>query len=170
MSSGGTRVRWERPDDLHAIRFVNEAAFGRSEEADLIDRLRVDGMVLASLVAEGEGRVVGHILFSRMWVETAGRSISCVALAPLAVLPDHQRRGIGGELVRFGLESLRVCGEHMVFVVGHPGYYPRFGFSSDRASVFSSPFPPDAFMALELSPGVLDGVRGTVRYPDAFGL
>ena len=94
-----------------------EAAFGRPDEADLVDQLRAEGVVLASLVAEFEKRIVGHILFSRMWIETTGASVAAVALAPVAVLPEHQRRGIGGQLIRHGLNLLRRQGEKMVIVL-----------------------------------------------------
>ena len=131
--------------------------------------------MLLSLVAEleqqeTERQVVGHILFSRMSIETGTGPIPAAALAPVAVLPDHQRRGIGEQLIRCSLDLLRDQGERIVIVLGHPDYYSRFGFSSDNARFLESPFPPEAFMALELSPGALDGTRGKVRYPAAFGL
>jgi putative acetyltransferase len=132
--------------------------------------LRADEAVLASFVAEREGRIVGHILFSRMSIETTGGPIAAVALAPVAVVPEGQRQGVGGQLIAHGLDWLRDRGERIVIVVGHPGYYPRFGFSSDRARALTSPFPADVFMALELVPGALDGISGSVRYPAAFGL
>jgi putative acetyltransferase len=163
-------VRGESPEDRAAIRLVNEAAFDRRYEADLVDVLRNQGVVLASFVAEAGKRVVGHILFSRMWVETSGKAVPAVALAPMAVLPEEQDRGIGGKLIRHGLDWLRGAGEEIVIVIGHPAYYPRFGFSADKARSLASPFPPEAFMALELRPGALDGVQGKVMYPDAFGL
>jgi putative acetyltransferase len=164
-------LRRESPTDGESVRSVNEAAFGRSDEADLVDRLRTEGAILASFVAEREAEVVGHILFSRILIETTtSRSLAAVALAPLAVRPDSQRQGVGGQLIRHGLEWLRGRDEHIVLVVGHPAYYPRFGFSSDRARAIASPFPAEAFMALDLAPGALDGIRGSVRYPDAFGL
>jgi putative acetyltransferase len=162
-------IRRENPDERGAVRSLDEAAFGRPDEADLVDRLRTENAVLASFVAEWEKRIVGHVLFSRMSIETAAGPISAVALAPMAVLPEHQRRGVGGRLIRHGLDWLRGQGEHVVIVLGHPDYYPRFGFSSDRARSLASPFPAEAFMALELLPGALDGIRGRVRYPDAFG-
>ena len=157
-------------EERSAIHSINKAAFGCQEEADLVDRLRTEGVVLVSLVAEMPERIVGHILFSRMSIETTAGSVSAAALAPMAVLPAHQRRGIGGRLIRHGLNLLRERGEQIVIVVGHPDYYPRFGFSSEKARSLESPFPPDAFMATELSPGALDGVRGRVRYPVAFGI
>jgi putative acetyltransferase len=153
-----------------AVRAVNEAAFGRPDEADLVDRLRTEVAVLLSLVAEVERGIVGHVLFSRMSIETSGGPVAAVALAPVAVLPGHQRRGIGGRLIRRGLDLLRSRNERIVIALGHPDYYPRFGFSREKAGPLESPFHPEAFMAMELSPGALDGVRGRVRYPAAFGL
>ena len=166
-------VRCEHPDDTRehsVIRSIHEAAFGRPDEADLVESLRSEGAVLLSLVAGVEQRVVGHILFSRMSIETSNGPVPAAALAPVAVFPDHQRRGIGGQLIRSGLDLLRERGEQIVIVLGHPGYYPRFGFSSEKAHSLESPFPPEAFMATELSSGALDGIRGKVRYPAAFGL
>jgi putative acetyltransferase len=158
------------PRERAAVRAVNEAAFGRPDEADLVDRLRAEGVVLLSLVAELERRVAGHILFSRMWIDTSDGPVEAAALAPMAVLPGYQRQGIGGQLIRHGLDLLRGRGERIVIVLGHPDYYPRFGFSSEKARSLESPFSPKAFMAMELRAGAPDGVRGKVRYPAAFGL
>jgi putative acetyltransferase len=163
-------IRDEQPRDRERVRKVNEAAFGRSDEADLIDRLRVEGAALLSLVAKVDGQIVGHIQFSRMTVETARGPIAAVSLAPMAVLPDHQGRKVGSQLVRRGLAQLCDRGERIVIVLGHKQYYPRFGFSSEKAGDLASPFPPGALMALELSDGALAGVYGAVRYPSAFGL
>jgi putative acetyltransferase len=162
-------VRREGADDISAVRSVNEAAFGRKEEANLVDRLRSEGAILASLVAEQNGRIIGHILFSRTLIETADESLLSVALAPMAVSPSHQRRGIGSQLVLSGVQWLRTRGERSVLVLGHPNFYQQFGFSTERARTLTTPFPPEAFMALELVPGAFDG-RGRVRYPTAFGL
>jgi putative acetyltransferase len=167
------RIRTENPaslDEHAAIRAVNVAAFKGSDEADLVDRLRASGHALISLVAAFEGSIVGHIMFSRMWISTSPGLISAVALAPVAVLPEHQRRGIGSLLIRHGLELLRGRGEAVVIVAGHPEYYPRFGFSPDKTKALESPFPPEAFMAMELSAGALDGIRGSVAYPPVFGI
>ncbi len=163
-------IRQEQLRDCDQIRTVNEAAFGRSDEADLIDALRAEGVVLLSLVAELDDQIVGHILFSRMTIETAQAAIPAVSLAPMAVLPDHQGHQIGSRLVQDGIVQLRELGERIVLVLGHEHYYPRFGFSAEAASHLSSPFPPEAFMALELQEGALAGIKGAVRYPAAFGL
>ena len=170
MTGEDVVIRREQSGDEGAIRVVNEAAFGRSAEADLIDRLRLEGVVLASFVAEQERRLVGHILFSRTVIDVADEATPSVALAPMAVLPPNQCCGVGSRLVHCGLDWLRTRGERSVLVLGHPRYYPRFGFSTDLARRLTTPFEPDAFMALELIPGGLDGVRGAVRYPAAFGL
>ncbi len=162
--------RDEQPRDRQQVRKVNEAAFGRSDEADLIDRLQLEGAVLLSVVAELDGQIIGHILFSRMTVETGQGPVAAVSLAPMAVLPGHQGRQVGSQLVRHGLAQLRGRGERIVIVLGHKQYYPRFGFSSEKARHLASPFPPEAFMALELSDGALAGIHGAVRYPSAFGL
>jgi putative acetyltransferase len=163
-------VRAEREVDHAAIRVVNEAAFGGVEEADLVEGLRRDGAVLLSLVAEIGDRIVGHVLFGRMAIETAAGVVPAVALAPMAVVPECQRQGVGGQLIRAGLDRLRADGERIVIVVGHPAYYPRFGFSSEMAGSLDAPFRREAFMALELDPGALDGLRGRVRYPTVFGV
>jgi putative acetyltransferase len=163
-------VRTEMADDHAMVRDVNLRAFGGPAEADLVDHLRRNGVVLLSAVAALNRHVVGHILFSRMTIDTPAGVVAAAALAPLAVAPEHQRQGIGGRLIVYGLDTLRSFGERIVIVLGHPDYYPRFGFSPALAANLSSPFPPEAYMALELVPGALDGIRGQVRYPPAFGV
>jgi len=163
-------VRSEETADQSAVYSLNESAFGRPDEARLVDDLRHEGAVLLSLVAERETEIVGHILFTRMWIDYTDGSIAAVALAPMAVLPGFQRSGIGGKLITNGLAMLRERGEQVVIVLGHPDYYPRFGFSVEKARSLQSPFPPEAFMAVELSAGALAGISGRVRYPSAFGL
>jgi len=163
-------IRNEKLDDYATIRLVNEAAFGQPDEADLVDRLRAQGVVLASFVAEAEGLIAGHILFSRISIETIDNSVEAVALAPLAVMPKFQRQGMGTMLTTHGLAWLRAQSEQIILVLGHPDYYRRFGFSTDKARLIESPFNPKSFMALELKPHALDSIRGRVHYPDAFGL
>ena len=122
-----------------------------------------------SLVAEVDGRVVGHILFSDLPIVTPGATVEALALAPMAVVPAHQRRGIGSMLVREGLRACREAGHRIVVVLGHPEFYPRFGFSAKTAERLKSPYSGPAFMAMELVPGALEGVEGEVRYPPPFG-
>ncbi len=169
-TGGHVTIREEQPEDQVAIREVNRLAFSGEDEALLVDRLREEKLVICSLVAVEASEVVGHILFSRLPVETQHAVLEVAALAPMAVRPDHQRRGVGLVLVRTGLEVCRQRGVPAVVVLGHPEYYPRFGFSSQLAEALLGPFDGPAWMALELRPGGLAGVTGTVHYPDAFGL
>ena len=161
-------IRAERDSaaDRAAIYHVHDKAFGRPDEAELVDALRVECVVLLSLVAEMDGAIAGHILFTRVTIN----AVHAVALAPVAVLPDHQGQGIGSSLIRQGLDCLRERGEHIVLVLGEPGYYTRFGFSTAKARHLRTPFPREAYMALELRPGALDGVAGPVLYAPAFGI
>ncbi len=166
------RIRPERPDDFAAIRTVNRLAFGQADEAALVDALRGGGFGVAALVAEDAGRIVGHIFFSRLPIEAGGRVVAGAALAPMAVTPERQRQGIGSALVRAGLAACRGAGIAAVVVLGHPDYYPRFGFSAQAARGLRPPFPDagDAFMALELVPGSLDVRDAIVRYAPPFGI
>jgi putative acetyltransferase len=161
-------IRLERAEDHAAIREVNRLAFGRGEEELLVDALRAGGYTRLSLVAEDEGRIVGHILFSELPIVTQRGKIDALALAPMAVIPHRQRQGIGSMLVREGLRACADLGHRIVIVLGHPGYYPRFGFSAKLAERLASPYSGDAFMALELLPGALDDVVGEVKYPPPF--
>jgi len=114
--------------------------------------------------------IAGHILFSRISIETIDKPVAAVALGPLAVIPKFQRQGIGTMLTDHGLAWLHAQSEQIVLVLGHPDYYQRFGFLTDKARFIENPFNPKSFMALELKPNALEGIRGKVRYPDAFGL
>jgi putative acetyltransferase len=163
-------VRPEHAEDGGAIRAVHLAAFGQPDEADLVEALRESGDAVLSVVAEDRGRLVGHVLFSRLSIHTSGdRIVPALALAPMAVAPERQRQGIGSALLTEAIRECRVRGERVVIVVGHLGFYPRFGFSRERAVHLDSEFQCEAFMALELEPGVLSGLSGRVEYARAFG-
>jgi len=163
-------IRRERRDDRAAVREVNELAFERSAEADLVDAVRSAGAVTLSLVAALDGAVVGHILFSPVTVASPSGEFSAIGLGPMAVLPQHQRSGIGSALVRAGLGEIGRAGHEVVVVLGHPAYYPRFGFV--RASTLGVRWeydaPDEAFMVVELRPGALAGRGGVVRFRPEF--
>ncbi len=163
-------IRVERLEDAEQVRRVNELAFGQPAEADLVERLRQACGDSLSLVAE-EDVVVGHILFTPVVIESAGRRITGMGLAPMAVLPDRQRRGLGSALVRRGLQILREGGCPFVVVVGHPEYYPRFGFERASAHHLTSQWdgvPDAAFMVSILNESIMAGVSGVARYRDEF--
>jgi putative acetyltransferase len=169
------RIRVERPRDAAAVYEVNRMAFGRDDEARLVEKIRsTSGFIPElSLIALIGNQVVGHIVLSQIHVDSGKRSARTwpvLSLAPMAVRPGHQNQGIGSALVRQGLKRARRLGHKVVVVVGHPGYYPRFGFTPARPLGLEAPFPvPDeAFLALELVPGSLQGVRGKVVYPSVF--
>ncbi len=158
-------IRHARLTDHSAIREVVAAAFQKTDEADLIDRLRASGDVVFELVEEDAGEVVGHILYSRLWADSAHLY---AALAPLAVRPDRQKDGVGKRLMKASLETAREFGAHAVIVLGHPAYYPKFGFTAEAAKTVSSPYSGSpAFMAIALEDGALDAPV-TVAYPEAF--
>ena len=165
-------IRPEAAHDAVDIRQIHTLAFGRDNEARLVDALRAEpGFDPAlSLVATADGHAVGHILFSPIRIRAPHRNVPALALAPLGVRPEYQKQGVGTTLVRAGVEECRRLGHTVVVVVGHAHYYPRFGFASARAAGLEAPFPVSdaAFMALELVPGALDGVRGVVEYPAPF--
>jgi len=163
------RVRAERGDDHEAVRALHQAAFETPAESALVDALRARAQPLVSLIAEDEGAVLGHILFSP--VTLPGRpELRIMGLAPMAVVPARQRGGIGSALVRAGLEACRALGCDAVVVLGHPSYYPRFGFAPATTFGIGCEYdaPAEAFMALELQPGCLDGATGTVQFHPAF--
>lgn len=163
-------IRTETHADHGAVRRVHRLAFGQDYEADVVDGLRSGGYARLSLVADVSGTVAGHILFSELRIVTESGDVPAVALAPLAVRPQFQNQGIGSELVRHGLQISREHGHRIVIVRGHPHFYPRFGFSAQLTAALSSPFAGlPSWMALELTPGSLDGVSGRVQYPPPFG-
>jgi putative acetyltransferase len=162
------RIRREEQRDVETIRALNVAAFGSTAEAIIVDALRGDAHVLSLLAEEGDA-VVGHIMFSPVEVSPE-RGLRAVALAPMAVVPERQRTGIGSALVHAGLAECRNLGIHGVFVVGHPTYYPRFGFRRASMAGFACEFAVDdgAFMVAELVPNALAGKSGTVHFHQAF--
>jgi putative acetyltransferase len=161
-------IRAERPGDADGIRDTNALAFGEPLEARLVDALRGAPGSL-SLVAIDDGRVVGHIFFTPVTIEPPVTR-RMAGLAPMAVRPECQRSGIGSQLIRAGLEECRRHGYSAVVVLGHPEYYPRFGFvpAHTYGLTCEFPSPPEAFMAVELEAGALRGVRGLVRYMPQF--
>ena len=163
-------VRPERHEDVLGVRRVNELAFGQPAESNLVDALRAAGAMTLSLVAVRHGEVVGHVAFSPVTVADATGSFAAIGLAPVAVLPELQGQGIGTMLVHAGLAALERAGHHVVFVLGHPAYYPRFGFV--RASLHGIRWEhdarDDALIVVELAPGALAGRRGVVSYRREF--
>jgi putative acetyltransferase len=161
-------VRPERPRDIDAIRAVHDAAFGGAAEGRLVDALRAAGKLVVSLVAESDGEAVGHIGFSPVTSAAAARGFG---LAPLAVRPDAQRRGIGGKLVVEGLAAIARSGAEFVVVLGDPRYYGRFGFNTTAAHGLCDEFRGgDAFQVIELRPGAIPPGVGLVRYAPEFAL
>ncbi|MFC1958252.1 GNAT family N-acetyltransferase [Chloroflexota bacterium] len=163
-------IRKETPEDIDSIRYVNEQAFGQKEEAEIIEKLRNHGVLTISLVAAQNDEIVGHIAFSPVTVESDCSSFEAIALAPMAVLPEYQRKGIGSQIVQAGLEECRRLGYETVVVMGHPDYYPRFGFVMARPKGIDCEFeaPDEAWMILELQEGALAGRQGTVRFQAEF--
>ncbi len=166
----GVVIREETPADAEAIAAIHRAAFAQPGEAELVGALRAGGGLTLSLVAASAGELVGHIAFSPVRIEGPQGGTEAVGLAPMAVSPGRQGEGIGGALIQDGLARLREAGHRAVVVLGHPEYYPRFGFA--RASAFGlrweHPAPDEAFMAIELVAGGLAEVRGVVRYRQEF--
>lgn len=162
-------VRAEEERDREPIRALNTAAFENAAEANLVDALREQARPVVSLVAEDAGKIVGHIMFSPVVV--AGHAeVRIMGLAPMAVDPRRQRQGVGAALVRAGLERCRDLGFGAVVVLGHASYYPRFGFRPAAPFGVRSAYeaPEEAFMLIELVPGYIHGLSGTVQFHEAF--
>ncbi len=162
----------EKNHYISAIQEVLEGAFGQTNEAKLVELIRNSPNFIPelSIAATEDGTVLGHILFSPIVIESKEQIISALALAPLAVIPTRQREGIGHQLVQVGLSRCRELGHEIVVVLGHPDYYPPFGFQKASQFGVQPPFsvPDEAFMVLELKSGALSNVSGTVRYPAYF--
>jgi putative acetyltransferase len=161
------RIRDETSADAEAVRAVLLAAFPTAAEADLVERLRAEGDCEIALVAEESGRIVGHILMSRMRVEGDGRAFRALGLAPVAVVPERQRQGIGGRLIERALAIAGERGEELVFLVGEPEYYRRFGFDAAEAAPFASPYAGPYLMARRLADVKLPAA-GRADYAPAF--
>jgi len=171
MPTGKTEmiVRVEVSSDHAAVRKINEAAFDSPDEANLVDALRLQADPHISLVAEDDNSVIGHIMFSPVLLP-GHEGMRIMGLGPMAVERAKQTQGAGSALVRAGLEQCKTLGEACVVVLGHPEYYPRFGF--EPASRFNLAceydVPDEAFMAMELDVASLDDVAGTIQYHRAF--
>lgn len=158
-------IRAATPRDREAIGLVEEHAFGQKSEAGLVDALVVDGDAVVELVAEEEGQVVGHILFSRLYVAEGRKKFPAVALAPLAVEPSFHGTGIGGALIREAHLRLKDAGETLSVVLGDPAYYGRFGYTHERAATFESDYQGEALQALAWGDAP---VAGRLEYASAF--
>ncbi|MEL3971451.1 N-acetyltransferase [Rossellomorea oryzaecorticis] len=173
---GDVVIRQEIMDDFAGIKDVNDLAFKKEDESILIEKIRESDAYIPelSLVAiSNEGILSGHILFSKIHIENKmGEQVPSIALAPVAVRPDHQGTGIGSSLIKEGIARARNLGYTSVIVLGHPTYYPRFGFKPAREFSIKAPVDigDEFFMAMELKKGGLFGVSGTVRYSEPFGI
>lgn len=163
-------VRDEKPEDVAVIHQVVEQAFGNPAEAHLVDSLRRNGKAIFSLVAEDNGRVIGHILFSEVVIEAAAGQLKGIGLAPLAVSPERQNEGIGSLLTEQGLKFCRRADYPFIVVLGHPEYYPRFGFVPASRFGIKSEYDvrDEVFMVIEIREGSLAGFAGVVRYQPEF--
>jgi putative acetyltransferase len=166
------KYRPEKDNDHDAIFEINHLAFPEDNEARLVDMLResdsyVDGL---SIVAEKDGEIVGHILFTKLTIESSEGKFTALSLAPIAVKPNFQRQGIGSGLIKEGIKACKSLGYGAIIVVGHPEYYPRFGFSPAREKGLETPFPvPDeAFMVYEIVPGYFDNIGGMIKLAPEF--
>ena len=163
-------IRPEIPEGQASIHYVNQEAFGRNQEADLVDKLRKRGVLTISLVAVDKTAVAGHIAFSPVDIASDKSSFGALTLAPIAVLPTHQNKGIGSQLITAGFKECRRLGYDIVVLAGHPNYYPRFGFVPAYAKGIECEFevPDEAWMIKELRVGALAGRQGKVRFQPEF--
>ena len=162
-------IRQETRADIPGIRRVEQHAFRRPLEGDLVDLCRAHGQVSLSLVAVQDGIIAGHILFTPVTMEPPHAGLHGLGLGPIAVLPECQRTGIGSRLMSAGAELCRAQGYDFIVLLGDPRYYSRFGFTPARGFGLSSEYGDgDEFQALELSPGALTGASGKVKYVPEF--
>jgi putative acetyltransferase len=162
-------IRSETSADHVRVAEITRLAFRGHQEVKLLDHLRQPGLLICSLVAvDARDQICGHALFSRVFLRTPGGDLSVASLAPMAVLPEMQRHGVGSALVRHGIKQCRRGGETAIIVVGHPDFYSEFGFSREVVRHLASPYAGEAFMGLELVSGALTGTKGEIVYPEAF--
>jgi putative acetyltransferase len=164
-------IRLEQPGDIDGIRDINEKAFGQSREANIVDNLRKNCEDVVSLVALEKKKIAGHVLFSPVIIEGRHGTVKGMGLAPMAVLPEFQRQGIGSQLVNAGIEHLRKIKCPFILVLGHPDYYPRFGF--EQASRFGiksqwEGIPDNVFMILWLDASMINRISGIAKYRREF--
>jgi len=164
-------VRAEKKEDIVNVWKINAEAFQTIEEADLVNALRDSGTSYISLVYEKNEELVGHILFTPVKLIGEPSNLKLMGLAPMAVIPNLQNKGIGSSLIKAGIQQCINDGYDAVFVLGHPDYYPKFGFVPSVKYGIKSEYdvPDNVFMALELKEGVLNEAQGTIKYHEAFG-
>lgn len=165
-------IRQELKEDLARIKEINDQAFGQEGEGRLVNKLREKDQFISelSLVAETDETVVGHILFYPVKINSNLEKHTTLSLGPMSVLPKYQKKGIGGKLISEGLKRAKDVGFRSVIVVGHPEYYPKFGFTKASNWSIKVPFdsPDEAFMALEIVKGELQDKSGIIEYPLEF--
>ena len=166
-------IRQEKIDDIRHIYELTKAAFGRSSEADLIDHLRADDALILSQVALLGNQIVGHAAYSLVRISDVDSVHYQPALGPIAVIPEHQGRGIGSALLRAGMAALTSSGYALLFLVGHVSYYPRFGFQPALPLGFTCDYfqqddAHEPFMVAVLGSSLPDSIRGHVRFHPAF--
>lgn len=163
-------IRKEQPSDIEQIWHINAEAFDTDTEANLVNTLRNTGCPYISLVAEADDKIVGHILFTAVELSDNENNLKIMGLAPMAVLNQYQNRGIGSQLVKAGVEHCRALAYDVIVVLGHPNYYPKFGFVPSVSYGIRSEYdvPDDVFMILELTAGALKNHKGIIRYHEAF--
>ncbi|MCK5173377.1 MAG: N-acetyltransferase [Planctomycetes bacterium] len=164
-------IREEKPEDIAGIRLVNESAFEQPAEANIIDKLRQNCDGLLSLVAIDGDDIIGHVLFSPAVIDSEHGMVIGMGLAPMAVVPQRQRQGIGTALIKHGIARLRECDCPFVIVLGHAEYYPRFGFKPACQYGLRSQWkdvPDEAFMVMVLDENAMQGISGVARYKDEF--
>jgi putative acetyltransferase len=167
-------IREALDSDLDDVLFVEREAFGCDKEADLVRDLLNDPSAkpVFSLLAYKDDKPAGHILFTKLRLANHDDTTSMSILAPLAIVPDYQKQGIGGELIKKGLHLLKESGIDLVFVLGHPGYYPRYGFKTAGHLGFEAPYPipaevADAWMVQAFREDVIGSVSGKIICADA---